>query len=290
MRRNIHILKNHFWVTVSMIVALLVGAAVVYGSTLPNSWYQTRLAKATNTNAAGTATVSAVAYTSNDQEKTAFLKVKDAVVTVQNLQKSASLSDGADAFDSQNKKTDSSNYETASEGSGVVLRASNGTADIITNYHVIESSAKIQVVDANGDKATATIIQSDANQDLALIRVKSAAFKQVATLANSDKVVTGQNVMAIGSPLGAAYSSTMTKGIVSQAKRSLTASETNNHTVSVIQTDAAINQGNSGGALINESGQVIGIASSKITASAQNTNIEGMGFAIPSNQVAAFIK
>ncbi|MCK8638791.1 S1C family serine protease [Fructobacillus fructosus] len=290
MRRNIHILKNHFWVTVSMIVALLVGAAVVYGSTLPNSWYQTRLAKATNTNATGTATVSAVAYTSNDQEKTAFLKVKDAVVTVQNLQKSASLSDGADAFDSQNKKTDSSNYETASEGSGVVLRASNGTADIITNYHVIESSAKIQVVDANGDKATATIIKSDANQDLALIRVKSAAFKQVATLANSDKVVTGQNVMAIGSPLGAAYSSTMTKGIVSQAKRSLTASETNNHTVSVIQTDAAINQGNSGGALINESGQVIGIASSKITASAQNTNIEGMGFAIPSNQVAAFIK
>lgn len=290
MRRNIHILKNHFWVTVSMIVALLVGAAVVYGLTLPNSWYQTRLAKATNTNAAGTATVSAVAYTSNDQEKTAFLKVKDAVVTVQNLQKSASLSDGADAFDSQNKKTDSSNYETASEGSGVVLRASNGTADIITNYHVIESSAKIQVVDANGDKATATIIKSDANQDLALIRVKSAAFKQVATLANSDKVVTGQNVMAIGSPLGAAYSSTMTKGIVSQPKRSLTASETNNHTVSVIQTDAAINQGNSGGALINESGQVIGIASSKITASAQNTNIEGMGFAIPSNQVAAFIK
>lgn len=290
MRRNIHILKNHFWVTVSMVVALLVGAAVVYGSTLPNSWYQTRLAKATNTNAAGTASVSAVAYTSNDQEKTAFLKVKDAVVTVQNLQKSASLSDGADAFDSQNKKTDSSNYETASEGSGVVLRASNGTADIITNYHVIESSAKIQVVDANGDKATATIIKSDANQDLALIRVKSEAFKQVATLANSDKVVTGQNVMAIGSPLGAAYSSTMTKGIVSQAKRSLTASETNNHTVSVIQTDAAINQGNSGGALINESGQVIGIASSKITASAQNTNIEGMGFAIPSNQVAAFIK
>ncbi|CAK1244096.1 Periplasmic serine protease [Fructobacillus fructosus] len=290
MRRNIHILKNHFWVTVSMVVALLVGAAVVYGSTLPNSWYQTRLAKATNTNAAGTATVSAVAYTSNDQEKTAFLKVKDAVVTVQNLQKSASLSDGADAFDSQNKKTDSSNYETASEGSGVVLRASNGTADIITNNHVIESSAKIQVVDANGDKATATIIKSDANQDLALIRVKSAAFKQVAALANSDKVVTGQNVMAIGSPLGAAYSSTMTKGIVSQAKRSLTASETNNHTVSVIQTDAAINQGNSGGALINESGQVIGIASSKITASTQNTNIEGMGFAIPSNQVAAFIK
>lgn len=290
MRQRLHMLKNHFWITVTMVVALLVGAGVVFGSTLPNSWYQARLAKATHTNAAGTATVSSVAYTSNDQEKTAFYKVKDAVVTVQNLQKSASLSDGASAFDSQNKTTDSSDYQTASEGSGVVIKVSKGTADIITNYHVIESSQKIQVVDANGDKATATIVKSDANQDLALIRVKSSAFKQVATLADSDKVVTGQNVMAIGSPLGAAYSSTMTKGIVSQAKRSLTSSETNNKTVSVIQTDAAINQGNSGGALINESGQVVGIASSKITASAQNTNIEGMGFAIPSNQVAAFIK
>ncbi|MBS9336486.1 S1C family serine protease [Fructobacillus papyrifericola] len=290
MQRHIHFIKSKFWPTIAVIVALFVGAGVVFISTLPNSWYQARLAKATHTNASGTATVAAVAYTSNDKAKTAFAKVKNAVVTVQNLQKSASLEDGADAFDSQNKDTDSNNYSTASQGSGVVLKINKNSADIITNYHVIENSAAIQVVDANGDKATASILKTDSSQDLALIRVKSTAFKQVATLANSDQVKTGQNVLAIGSPLGAAYSSTMTSGIVSQAKRSLTATETNNKTVSVIQTDAAINQGNSGGALINESGQVIGIASSKITASAQNTNIEGMGFAIPSNQVAAFIK
>ncbi|MBS9337018.1 S1C family serine protease [Fructobacillus parabroussonetiae] len=290
MRRHIVFIKSKFWPTIALVIALFVGAGVVFASTLPNSWYQARLAKATHTNASGTATVAAVAYTSNDKAKTAFTKVKNAVVTVQNLQKSASLEDGAGAFDSQNKNTDSNNYQTASQGSGVVLKINKGSADIITNYHVIENSAAIQVVDANGDKATATILKSDASQDLALIRVKSTAFKKVATLADSDKVVTGQNVMAIGSPLGADYSSTMTKGIVSQAKRSLTANETNNKAVTVIQTDAAINQGNSGGALINDAGQVIGIASSKITASAQNTNVEGMGFAIPSNQVADFIK
>ncbi|MDD9138971.1 trypsin-like peptidase domain-containing protein [Fructobacillus sp. CRL 2054] len=290
MRKHIHFIKSKFWPTIAVIVALFVGAGVVFGSTLPNSWYQSRLAKSTHTNASGTATIASVAYKSNDASQSAYNKVKNAVVTVQNLQKSASLDDGADAFDSQNKNADTSSYQTASQGSGVVLNVRNGSADIITNYHVIEKSAEIQVVDANGDKATATILKSDPSQDLALIRVKSAAFKSVATLANSDKVTTGQSVLAIGSPLGAAYASTMTKGIVSQAKRTLTNSQTNYKQVTVIQTDASINQGNSGGALINEAGQVIGISSSKISASANNTNIEGMGFAIPSNQIAAFIK
>ncbi|MBS9335304.1 S1C family serine protease [Fructobacillus sp. M1-13] len=289
MRRHIRAIKSKFWPAIAILIALFVGAGVVLVSSLPNSWYQGRLAKATHTNAAGTATIASVAYLSNDKAESAFSKVKNAVVTVQNLQKSASLEDGADAFDSQNKNNDTNNYETASQGSGVVLKIHNNSADIITNYHVIANSAAIQVVDANGDKADAKILKTDSSQDLALIRVKSAAFKQAASLADSDKVVTGEAVLAVGSPLGAAYSSTMTKGIVSQAKRSLTASETNNKAVTVIQTDAAINQGNSGGALIDESGRVVGISSSKITSSAQNTNIEGMGFAIPSNQVSAFI-
>lgn len=282
-------LRHHIRIVLAVFLAFLVGAAVVMASTLPNSWYQNRLAKATHTNAAGMATVSPIGYVSNEKAKKAFDDMKDSVVTVQNLQKSASLSEGADAFDSQNKNSDANDYDTASEGSGVVVDINKDSVDIVTNAHVIQNSASIQVIDANGDKVTAKVIRADQSQDLALIRVQSTAFKKAATFANSDNVKTGQSVMALGSPLGAAYQSTMTKGIVSSAKRSLTAAETNNRKVTVIQTDAAINQGNSGGALINESGQVVGIASSKITASAQNTNVEGMGFAIPSNQVLAFI-
>ncbi|MBS9338566.1 trypsin-like serine protease [Fructobacillus sp. M2-14] len=289
MKNEISMLRRHIRIVLVLLLAFVVGGAVVMASALPNSWYQNRLAKATHTNAAGITTVAPVAYVSNSKAKQAFDNMKDAVVTVQNLQKSASLSDGADAFDSQNKSTQESSYDTASEGSGVVVDINKKSADIVTNAHVIQNSASIQVIDANGDKVNAKLIRSDSSQDLALIRVSSSHFKKAAKFADSDKVKTGQAVMALGSPLGAAYQSTMTKGIVSSAKRSLVSTETNNHQVTVIQTDAAINQGNSGGALINESGQVIGIASSKITASAQNTNIEGMGFAIPSNQVLAFI-
>lgn len=274
-----------------MLVACLFGAALVFAGSMPNSWYQTKLAQATHTNAAGTATVAATAYQSSDQAISAYNKVKDAVVTVQNLQKSASLSDGASAFDDQSKDKQQDQYQKASQGSGVVVKISNNTADIVTNYHVIEGSAAIQVVDADGKKTEATVIKTDNAKDLALIRVKSSAFKQVAKLGNSSNLKSGQTILALGSPLGAAYASTMTKGIVSAPNRTLSISQTNNQNVQVIQTDAAINPGNSGGALIDLSGEVVGISSAKISAGASDTtNIEGMGFGIPANTVAAFIK
>ena len=95
--------------------------------------------------------------------------------------------------------------------------------------------------------------------------------------------------MAIGSPLGSDYATSMTSGIVSAARRTLTAEETGAATATAIQTDAAINPGNSGGPLVNLSGQVVGINSSKIAASTDGTSVEGMGFAIPADIVQAFI-
>ncbi|CAK1241270.1 Periplasmic serine protease [Fructobacillus tropaeoli] len=276
--------------TTMIVAAFVIGALLVWFSSSPGSWYQSQLAQATHTNAAGTATVAKTAYTSNDQATSAYNKVKDAVVTVQNLQKSASLSDGASAFDDQTKDKQQTDYETAAQGSGVVVKIGKDTADIVTNNHVIEGSAAIQVVDANGQKAEATVIKTDTAKDLALIRVKSTAFKQVAKLADSSSLKSGQQVLVLGSPLGAAYASTMTKGIISSPNRMLAISQTNNQNVQVIQTDAAINPGNSGGALINLDGEVVGISSAKISAGAADTNIEGMGFAIPANTVAAFIK
>ncbi|GAO99341.1 S1C family serine protease [Fructobacillus ficulneus] len=284
------IFRRRHALAIIMAMAFTIGAILVWAGSLPNSWYQDKLSQATHTNAAGTATVAATAYKSSDQAIAAYNQVKDSVVTVQNLQKSASLDDGVSAFDNQNKDKQQTDYQTASQGSGVVVKINNGTANVVTNNHVIEGSDSIQVVDANGQKAEAKVIKVDAAKDLALIQVKSTAFKQVAKFADSSTLKSGQQIMALGSPLGTAYASTMTKGIISAPSRNLTAAQTNNQSIQVIQTDAAINPGNSGGALINLDGEVVGISSAKISASAADTTIEGMGFAIPSNTVAAFLK
>ncbi|MDF7637474.1 trypsin-like peptidase domain-containing protein [Leuconostocaceae bacterium ESL0958] len=273
------------------LLALVMGAVIVLVGLNPNSLYSSRLAKQVPTNAVGTATVQKTAYVSHDQAIQAYNNVKDSVVTVQNLKQTASLSDGINAFDQQNKDNSQQNYETAAQGSGLVVRVNQDSTDIVTNNHVVKNSSMVQVVAQNGQKLSAKIIKADAANDLALLRVKKdPAVSKAAQLADSENLKAGASVMAVGSPLGVAYASTMTSGIISAPSRYVTLSETNGQPVRVVQTDTAINPGNSGGPLIDLQGHVIGITSAKISAGAANTNIEGLGFALPAESVRQFIK
>jgi len=122
--------------------------------------------------------------------------------------------------------------------------------------------------------------------DLAVIKVNSSDINKVATFGDSSAIKVGETALANGSPLGSEYATSLTQGIISAKKRTV---ETTNGTATVIQTDAAINPGNSGGPLINLGGQVIGINSMKLASDSSGTSVEGMGFAIPSNEVVKII-
>ena len=179
---------------------------------------------------------------------------------------------------------------TASEGSGVIYKNENGYAYIVTNYHVIAKSQELEVLLSDGTREKAELVGSDQWTDLAVIRIANTNVSTVAEFANSDDVEVGQTAIAIGSPLGSEFATSVTQGIVSATNRAVATDVDGDGqedwVVTAIQTDAAINPGNSGGALINSAGQVTGINSMKISKS----SVEGMGFAIPSNEVVSIIK
>lgn len=281
-------MKKHSLIIVA-IVSALVASFVVYSGLQPDSWFQQRTNTTKTSNSAGTTTIAKTAYTSSDTATTAYNKVKNAVVTVQNLQKTSSSSSWSSYFQ-QNQQDSSSELETASEGSGVVYKISDGYAYIITNNHVVADSDELQLITASGKKIQATIVGTDSSKDLALLKAKTTDIKTSASFDNAKKLQSGQQVLAIGSPLGSDYATSLTSGIVSAPRRTLSAEETGSSATTAIQTDAAINPGNSGGPLINLKGQVVGINSSKIASSTDGTSVEGMGFAIPADIVQTFIK
>ena len=160
-----------------------------------------------------------------------------------------------------------------SSGTGIVLSADGY---LITNHHVIENAQVIAVQTSDERQFQASIIGSDEASDLAVLKVEADDL-QPAEFGDSDKLAVGDRVVAIGDPLGAQLRGTMTSGIVSAINRDL---EVNDRTMTLIQTDAALNNGNSGGPLINCYGQVIGINTMKLR-SYYSTTAEGLGFAIP---------
>ena len=223
----------------------------------------------------------------------AYNDVKGAVVSVINL-KRQSASSGADSLysslfgdDSDSSSSKSGKLETYSEGSGVVYMKSNGKGYIVTNNHVISGSDAVQVLLANGKTVNAKVVGKDSTTDLAVLSIDAKYVTQTAQFGDSKHLEAGQTVIAVGSPLGSEYASTVTQGIISAPARTISTSSGNQQTV--IQTDAAINPGNSGGALVNSAGQVIGINSMKLAQSSDGTSVEVMGFAIPSNEVVTIV-
>lgn len=166
--------------------------------------------------------------------------------------------------------------EVASQGSGVII-TSDGY--IITNYHVIAGAQEVVVRTVSGKQFPAKPVGLDAISDLALIKVEASGLP-AAELGDSDDLKIGQWVLAVGNPLG--YEGTLSVGIVSALNRDLPMGPSPAPLVGAIQTDAAINQGNSGGALANIRGQVVGINTQIAT---PNRGSVGIGFAIPSNRV-----
>ena len=173
---------------------------------------------------------------------------------------------------------DSTSSESA--GSGIVFDLDGY---IVTNQHVIEGGTKIMVSLPNGKKAEAKVIGQDAKTDLAVLKVEEKGLT-TAKFGNSDSIRVGDSVIAIGNPLGEKFAGSVTSGIVSAKQREMTMQEQGyTRTYNVIQTDASINPGSSGGALLNANGEVIGINTLKISSA------EGMGFAIPINEAKTII-
>lgn len=215
-------------------------------------------------------------------------KVEDSVVSVVNMQSQAS-EDFGDAFETRESLQEEGSLETAGEGSGVIYKKDDDTAYIVTNNHVIDGSDAIEVILKDGTKVEAELIGTDIWTDLAVLSISAENITTVATFGDSEVLRVGEPAIAIGSPLGTNFASSVTQGIISAKNRSVETDITGDGVVdwevTAIQTDAAINPGNSGGALINIAGQVIGINSMKIS----SDTVEGMGFAIPSNDVVSII-
>ena len=169
-----------------------------------------------------------------------------------------------------------------SSGSGVVI---SQDGYVVTNYHVVEGAYEVQVLLTDGRYLAASMIGGDKQADLAVLRVEAEDLIP-AEFGDSDALRVGDTVVAIGDPLGVELRGTMTDGIVSAINRDIT---TEGRTLTLIQTNAALNSGNSGGPLINCYGQVVGINTMKIGDYVNSSGVEGLGFAIPSTTVKQIV-
>lgn len=176
----------------------------------------------------------------------------------------------------------SNNRGVISTGSGFVYKTDDKHGYILTNYHVIDSGNSFEIIFTDGSGADAELISGDEYYDIAVLKVDKDKVKSVSTIGNSSNLELGDTVFTVGAPLGKEYMGTITKGIVSGINRMVSVElGSGSYLMEVIQTDASINSGNSGGPICNIKGEVVGITSSKLT----GNGIEGMGFAIPINSV-----
>ena len=171
--------------------------------------------------------------------------------------------------------------QTAASGTGFLI-----TEDgyILTNHHVVSDASSVEVTLYNGETYDATVIGSDEDYDIAVLKIDVTGATPV-VLGDSSKVAIGESVAAVGNPLGELTFS-MSEGIVSCVNRAINVDGT---PFNMIQVDCSINPGNSGGPLFNSYGEVVGIVSAKYS-SYSNTTVEGIGFAIPINDVVSLVK
>lgn len=247
--------NNKLKTIVVVIVALFLGAGAMYGIIKLNPAVFikqiTKLEKDVTVNENGIAD--------------AVEKVYDAVVVVSNYQKNLNQS-----------------LQLAGSGTGFVYQTDEKKAYILTNYHVIEGGAEIHVTFTNGNQEKVDVVGGDKFSDIAVLSIDKDKIISVAEIGKSDKCRLGDTVFVVGSPLADVYSWSVTRGILSGKDRMVEVSSSGNsyqadYVMSVHQTDAAINAGNSGGPLSNSNGEVIGITSMKLV----SDGVEGMGFAIP---------
>ncbi|KRL05827.1 S1C family serine protease [Liquorilactobacillus oeni] len=278
---------------ITALIGGLLGGGLAFGGYSVYQNYQN--SSITTENSKGTTSISNLKVNVSTQATKAFNKIQNAVVSVEAYSSGSSSSSLDDLFGSNPSSGEST---SESEGSGVIYKKDGNTAFVVTNNHVISGANKVEVLLNSGKKLAAKVVGHDSVTDLAVLKINAADVSQVAAFGNSDNIQVGQTALAIGSPLGSTYATSLTQGIISAKKRTIETTDssgTGTGQTTVIQTDAAINPGNSGGPLINLDGQVVGINSMKLastgssSASSSSTSVEGMGFAIPSNEVVEII-
>ena len=188
----------------------------------------------------------------------------------------------------------SGSYTAEGAGSGVIVSENDNEIFVLTNYHVVQDTTELSVKFIDDKSYDAIIKGISERKDIAIVSVSkksidSETLKQIkiATIGNSNELKVGNGIIAIGNALG--YGQSVTTGVVSALNREIT---TDDFTQDMIQIDAAINGGNSGGALLNSKGEVVGINSAKYSSSgsSNSASVEGMGFAIPISDVEEIIK
>ncbi len=247
-------------ILVGVIIGVLVGALCMYLAIL----YVPGFGEKTITNV--TKTEKEVTVTDNGIAD-AVEKVYDSVVIVETFAKGRAFA----------------------TGTGFIYKHSNDTYYILTNHHVIEDGDQIKIVLTNGDEVEVKLEGGDEFSDIAVLSYKTDKDLKVSNIGSSTNARVGDTVFAIGAPLDSSvYSWTVTRGVLSGKDRevsiSLGGSQTSDWIMQVLQTDAAINSGNSGGPLCNSNGEVIGITNMKLVTS----GVEGMGFAIPIEEASTF--
>ena len=265
---------------------LLVVILISFFSGVLGSFTTLQLSQKQNTSPTNTTTVSKTAVKNENSTTQAVDKVKDAVVSVITYSANSQNS----LFGSTETDTDTNTEQVSSEGSGVIYKKEGNFAYLVTNTHVISGAKKVDIRLADGTKVPGEIVGSDTYSDIAVVKIAADKVTTVAEFGDSDQLTVGETAIAIGSPLGSEYANTVTQGIVSSLNRNVSLKSEDGQAISTkaIQTDTAINPGNSGGPLINIQGQVIGITSSKIATNG-GTSVEGLGFAIPSNDAINII-
>ena len=249
--------KRRGTVRTGALVALTLLLAVIFSVGLFAGW---QFSKTSTSTAQTTSTVSATSTVATAQEA-AIAKVKVAVVEV--------------AVTTQN---------ASAIGSGVII---DQRGYIVTNNHVVAGAQSIKVVLADGTRLPAQLVGTDPAADLAVLKITTQQKLTVASLGDSSKLKVGEDVLAIGNPLGITES--VSHGIISALGRTVSEGQGGGTISNAVQTDAAINPGNSGGALIDLQGNLIGIPTLGVIDTEYNTPANGVGFAIPSNTVAAVV-
>ncbi|MER1998442.1 MAG: trypsin-like peptidase domain-containing protein [Lysinibacillus sp.] len=239
----------------------------------------------------GNSTISQTATTVTSDTTTAVEKASDAVVGISNYQVAQNSYGGFWFGQSFEEPTEEEGeLQEAGTGSGVIYKIEGKEAFIITNHHVIEEAERIEITLADGVKKEAEVVGSDIWTDLAVIKVPSDGIETIISFGDSDVLKQGESVIAIGNPLGLDFYGSVTVGVISGTDRAvpvdLDGDGTEDWQSEVLQTDAAINGGNSGGALVNLNGDLIGINSMKIA----DEQVEGLGFAIPINTVLPIVE
>ncbi|EKQ50871.1 MULTISPECIES: trypsin-like peptidase domain-containing protein [unclassified Clostridium] len=258
-RRGIRVLGKVAGILLLTMIGGVVGSGITYSLMKSNNVVVTKQITSTIPQSFTSSTPDAMSAAD------AFNKVAPAVVIV------------------STKSTTSNGFTSGEEegmGSGFII---NEEGYILTNYHVIAGAKEVTVTLSDKTEVSATVVNYDQDRDVAMLKLKEGTkVPAVAELGDSDEVYPGAEVIAIGTPLSKNFAQTLTKGVISGSNRTM---DDSGKSVDFIQTDAAINPGNSGGPLVNAKGQVIGINSMKIGSQIGETSVEGIGFAIPINEV-----